>query len=192
MISYIQLIVPHKLDTSIVKMWFDCVEHCLPKGMIGSTTIAKDGKTKESKIYSKILENKKICYVIPLVRNLDASEIHELVQHWNSDYKDGDFIVDYSQNNMAPPTGAKSISEKKILQVLDAWAKKEHHRWMDGSLKQGWKYGMRMSTAQKTHPWLQPWEQLPENAKQQKMNSVKDLLTLLNDFGYTIVQKPEA
>ena len=190
--SYIQLIVPRKLDTSIVKMWFDCVHHCLPKGIIGSTTIVKDGKTKESKIYSKVLENKKVSYIIPLVRNLDVSEIHELVQHWNGDYPDGDFIIDYSQHNMAPPAGAKSIGEKKILQVLDAWAKKEHHRWMDDSLKQGWKYGMRMSTGQKTHPWLQPWEQLPENAKQQKMNSVKDLLTLLNDFVYTIVQKPEA
>jgi hypothetical protein len=190
--SYIQLIVPHKLEKEIIKRWFACVEQCLPSGMIGSTTIVVDKKTKETNIYSKVLENKKICYIIPLVRNCDSSEIHELVQHWIKRYPTGDFIIDYSQQDNESTNGSKSIEEKKINEVLDAWAKKEHKRWMDDCIKQGWKYGVKMSTVKKTHPWLQPWEMLPENAKEQKKQSVKDLLKLLNDFGYTIIQKPEA
>ena len=188
--SYIQLIVPRKLDIKIVKKWVDCVEFCLPSGMISTTTIVVDNTKKETKIYSKILENKKVSYTIPLVRNIDSSEIHNIVKRWNIEYPEGNFIIDYSQQEyLDKPLG---LEEKKIDAVLDAWAKKEHGKWLSEHQKNGWKYGIRMSTVQKTHPWMQPWEQLPEIAKSQQKHSVKDLLDLLNDVGYTIIQKPEA
>lgn len=190
MSAYIRLITPTQLSKDQIRQWFGIIEKYLPTGMIASTTIVVDDKEKSTKFYAKKLDDK-FSYIVPLVRDLASNEIHDLVQRWNTAYPEGDYIIDYSQNDVHYPTySTNSIEQRKIEQVLDSWAKKEHKRWMQNAIDHGWKYGTTMSTKSKTHPWLQPWEQLPAIAQQQKLSGVKDLLSALNDFGYTIIQRP--
>ena len=191
MSSYIQIIVPEKFTPDQVKSWRDCVETCLTKGMIGSTPIIVQNRTRNSSYYHTRTHNHKHSYFIPLVRDLDLSEIHELVEHWCQDYPEGDFLIDYSQPEVLPTPGPRSLEQGKIDQVLDAWARHQHQAWMDQALAQGWKYGTKMSTVRQTHPWLQPWEQLPKPARARNLDGVQDLLKILDSFGYEICQKTQ-
>jgi len=59
-------------------------------------------------------------------------------------------------------------------------------------LNQRWRYGVNISMKHRTHPWLQPYESLPEQARSPHTQAVKDLLDILNQFGYTIKQIPQA
>jgi len=189
MSSYIQIIVPEKFSPELTKAWRNCVESCLTQGMIGSTPIVVRDQTRESSYYHTRTPNGTHSYFIPLVRDLDLSEIHDVVEHWCQDYPEGDFLIDYSQPEGLPKPGPQSLEQSKIDQVLDAWAQHQHRAWMDQALAQGWKYGTRMSTARLTHPWLQPWEQLPTPARTRNLAAVEDLLKILDSFGYEICQK---
>jgi len=192
MTSYISLFVPKKLTKDVASLWFNTVQNVLPSGLISQTTLYSHSDAKESNFYCKKLKNGKLAYVIPLVRDLDASEIHNIVQQWCKAYPAGDFLVDYSQNSLELPIGTNSLEQSKINEILDLWAKSQHTRWMEDAVSKGWKFGVRMSSKDKTHPLIQPWEQLPTYAREQNLAAVEDLIKILDSFGYAITQKPTA
>lgn len=189
MASYVRIIVPRKLSRDQFTLWFNTVEKTLVSGLIGETQLTPD---TYSKFYSKKLGNNRHTYVVPLVRDLDASEVHQLLQAWNKAYPEGDFVFDYSQPVEHVQPTAQDIPDQKIAQVMEAWSKQQHQAWMQDHLARGWRFGVALSVANKTHPWLQPWESLPQAAKVKNMQACKDLLERLHDFGYTIVQKLDA
>jgi hypothetical protein len=192
MSSYVCLIVPKKLHTAAAKQWFQCVASSVPSGLIGETSLYSDADTKTSNFYAKKTRSGKVSYVIPLVRDLDASEVHSLVQQWCKSYPTGDFLVDYSQNSLEPLIGTNSLEQSKIKEILDLWAKSQHNTWMKDAVDKGWKFGLKMSSREKTHPLIQPWEQLPTYAREQNLAAVEDLIKILDSFGYEITQKPTA
>lgn len=189
MTAYVRLIVPAKLPKQQFALWYHVVETQLPTGLIGQAHL-KPGVF--SKFYCKQTAKGDWSYVVPLVRNLDASEIYHLVQAWNQQYPQGDFIIDHSQSSQQTLLPPLSVEDKKIEQVLHSWGKLQHNRWMDSHIKDGWRYGVKISLKDRTHPWLQPWESLPESARQSNIQGAKDLVRLLNDFGYAMIQKPTA
>jgi hypothetical protein len=192
MSNYISLIVPQKLSKSVVLQWFTCVETQLPSGLIGKTTLYSHDITRESNFYAKKTRSGKFCYTIPLVRDITDSELYFLVQEWNKTFPKGDFLIDSSQNTVTASPGATRIQDTAIDEILNLWAKHQHTRWMKEAVDKGWKFGIKMSTAQKTHPLIQPWEQLPSTAREQNIEAVKDLLSILDNFGYQISQKTTA
>jgi hypothetical protein len=189
--SSIRLIVPEKLSTSEAKQWFQCVKTQLPSGLIGSTTLYSKSDLKPSSFWCRKLRTGKWCYHVPLVRDLDSSEIHQLVECWNKAYPKGDFLVDYTQNPQPAP-GPQRLEQGKIQEVLDSWAKAQHNTWMENLLNKGWKFGLKLSTQHRTHPLIQPWEQLPTYAREKNLQAVESLLEILGSQGYTITQKLEA
>ena len=191
MTAYVQIIVPNEFTPQQIKTWFSTVQDNVPSGLIGSTSLQQKGETRESKFFHKQTANGKHAYVIPLVRDLDASEVHSILKKWCELYSEGDFTFDYSQSEGIQHAPPPSLEQHKIDQVLDAWAKHQHQAWMKRHTEQGWRYGVKLSSRDKTHPWLQPWESLPPRARELNVHGVKDLLKILNDFGYTIVQKPQ-
>jgi hypothetical protein len=191
MSSFIQIIVPQPLDQDQTQLWFRTVKSCLPSGMVGVTAIASGDQTRDSFYYHRVTANGKHAYVIPLVRDVEISEAHDLVRAWCTAYPQGDFLMDYSQSPDVPEPGPQRLEQGKLTQVLDAWARSQHQRWMDHTLAQGWRYGVKMSTREKTHPWLQPWENLPPAAQARNLEAVSDLLKLLDGFGYSICQNPQ-
>jgi len=190
--AYIQIIVPEQFDKSTIRDWFNCVKETLPSGIIGETVIVQKDKTKTVRYYCHKTRNNKFAYIVSLVRNLEISEIHEVVEAWCKIYKSGDFLIDYSQEIDMPEPVPADLEQSKILQILEAWASHQHTKWMNNALEHGWRYGTTMSTKNKTHPWLISWEQLPTPAKEKNISGVKDLLNILKDFGYNIVQTPVA
>ena len=189
MTAYVRLIVPQALSKSQFVSYYNTVEETLPSGLIGQAHL-RPGVF--SKFYSKKTSKGQSCYVIPLVRNLDSSEIYHLVQKWNQVYQEGDFILDWSQAADSDQQPSLDLATHKIEQVLDSWGKLQHSRWLDQHLKDGWRYGLKLSVRDRTHPWLQPWESLPSVAKTQNVQAARDLVKLLQDFGYTMVQLPTA
>jgi hypothetical protein len=189
MTAYVRLIVADSLDKKQFAQWFDCVETTLPSGLIGQAHL-RPGVF--SKFYSKRTKKGQMAYVVPLVRNLDASEIYKLVQNWNQQFADHDFIIDYSQDSESISKPSLDLATHKIEQALDSWGKQQHQRWMDTHMEQGWRYGVKLSVKDKTHPWLQPWESLPVTARHKNVQAARDLLETLKQFGYTLVQKIEA
>lgn len=189
MASYVRIIVPQKLSRSQFVLWFNTVDKTLPSGLIGQTQLRPD---TYSKFYSKKLGNNRHTYVVPLVRDLDASEIHQLLKAWNQAYPDGDFVLDYSQPVEHMSTPAQDLPDQKIAKVMEDWSKQQHQKWMQDHMQRGWRFGTNLSVTNKTHPWLQPWESLPQIAKDKNMQACRDLLKTLHDYGYTVVQKLDA
>jgi len=189
MTAYVRLIVPQQLSKEQFASWYKTVEAALPSGLIGQAHL-RPGVF--SKFYSKKTSRGQWSYVIPLVRNLDASEIYHLMQRWNQAYAQGDFILDWSQAADSDQKPSLDLATHKIEQVLDSYGKLQHSRWMDQHMRDGWRYGLKLSVRDRTHPWLQPWESLPPAARTQNVQAARDLLKLLGDFGYTLVQKPQA
>jgi hypothetical protein len=190
MTAYVQIVVPDRWSPEQFKNWFECVNDSVPSGLISSTSIQLKGKVKATKFFHKPTSNGKHAYIVPLARDLDASEIHTLIRNWVRCYPEGDFTLDYSQaEDIIQPQTPEQL---KLDQVIDAWCKQEHQAWMESQLEQGWRYGPQINLREKTHPWMQPWESLPQRAQKRNLASVERLMEILDEFGYAIVQKPEA
>jgi hypothetical protein len=191
--SWIKLTVAKKLDAAHRKLWYKCVQQNTPSGLLHHTQLADAHDTLESSYYHKPLPSGHHAYVIPMVRDLVHHEVYKISHAWDEQFPDTDFVIDYSQpaDHTVPITQA-DVPEQKIAQVMDAWCKAQHNTWMQDKLDKGWTYGTHVSVTRKTHPWLQPWESLPPQGQSPHTQAVKDLLKLLNDFGYTIKQNVDA
>jgi hypothetical protein len=76
---------------------------------------------------------------------------------------------------------------------VEPLAIKEHDRWMQEKLDQGWTYGTVKDEVQRTHPSLVPWEELTEEDKDRDRDPVRDVPRMLAEAGFRIVRDtPEA
>jgi hypothetical protein len=71
------------------------------------------------------------------------------------------------------------------LEKLSQW---EHDRWMDAKLASGWVYGPETDPDRRTHSYLVPWEELPEDEKEKDRDLVKGIPKIVFRAGYTIVK----
>lgn len=186
------LTVPHALDRHMRKKWLSCVTTHVPTGLIAVTEILTTQGTKSSSFYHKLNARKQHEYVIPLVRDLLQHEVLAILESWHTQYQDSDFQLDWSQPDHTPETPVHDVPDLRMRDMLDTWAKMQHQAWCKNLHDKGWQYGVLMSVKHKTHPWLQPWEGLPEVARDPHTQAVKNLLKVLDDFGYMIKQKPQA
>lgn len=189
MSSYVSVIVKGKLSKENFALWYHTVQEHVPSGLIAETQLTPD---KYSKYYVKKTSSGGHKYVVPLKRDLDASEVHTLLKAWCEAYPDGDFIFDHSQPVEHTKPETLDLTQQKIAAAMDAWAKLQHQHWLTEKQDQGWRYGVNVSLPQKTHPWIQPWESLPQAAKDRNIQAAKDLLMILNDHGWTLTQKLDA
>jgi class 3 adenylate cyclase/tetratricopeptide (TPR) repeat protein len=78
------------------------------------------------------------------------------------------------------------------LKITELLARNTHEIWSRQRLSEGWKYGKNRDDAQKLHPGLVPYEELPESEKEyDRVISVGVIKTLLA-LGYSIEGSPEA
>jgi len=76
------------------------------------------------------------------------------------------------------------LNEKQI----EFLAEIEHERWCDEKRKDGWKYGSVKDQIEKTHPYLQDWDELEDEVKDYDRVTVKNIPEILRIAGYTIVK----
>ena len=75
---------------------------------------------------------------------------------------------------------------KELGPLLEAMAKNVHEIWAQERMAQGWTYGERRDDAQKHHPCLVPYEDLPEEEKVYDRNTSVETLKLILKLGFKI------
>ncbi|MBQ9042415.1 MAG: hypothetical protein IJ111_06330 [Eggerthellaceae bacterium] len=78
---------------------------------------------------------------------------------------------------------ALSPSEVECLAIL------EHRRWIAERTKAGWVYGEKRDVEAKTSPYLVPWEDLPDRAREWNRSAVRNIPALLADENLAIAKK---
>jgi ppGpp synthetase/RelA/SpoT-type nucleotidyltranferase len=72
----------------------------------------------------------------------------------------------------------------------DELAQMEHGRWNLEKLHNGWKFGPVREDENRIHPLLRPWEQLPEDVKNQNRDTAGDIPKLLRTIGLGLRRLP--
>ena len=78
---------------------------------------------------------------------------------------------------------ALTPSEIECLAVL------EHRRWVAERTKAGWTYGTERNVEAKTSPYLVPWEELPERAREWNRSAIRNIPALLAAENLAIARK---
>ena len=79
----------------------------------------------------------------------------------------------------------------EIMELSEQLATNVHEVWSAGRLADGWSYGEVRDDAQKKHPCLIPYEELPEIEKDFDRNTALQTLRLIIKLGYR-VEKEES
>ena len=77
---------------------------------------------------------------------------------------------------------------EELNPLLEAMAKNVHEIWAQGRMNQGWVYGEKRDDAQKHHPCLVAYEDLPEEEKVYDRNTSVETLKLILKLGFRIEQ----
>ena len=82
---------------------------------------------------------------------------------------------------------ATVLSETEI----ESMARREHGRWMADRLSAGWSYGPVRDNSAKRNPLLVPFDELPDDVREQNLQTARDLPDLLARTGFEPVRKPD-
>lgn len=75
---------------------------------------------------------------------------------------------------------------EELRQLVERVAKNVHEVWAQSRLSQGWVYGPERNDVLKTHPFLIPYEDLPEEEKQYDRDTAVGTLKLIMKLGFKI------
>lgn len=192
MAHWIKFTVSNKLDKTEQVKLYKCVTHSVGASLIHVSHIQTRKGSKETSFYHVLSDRNQHVYVIPLVRDLTLREGHDLAHKLHAQFAQLNFILDYSQTASALMVKTHIEDPYNLQEILDVWGKAQHTTWQQNLLDKGWRYGVHMSQKQKTHPWLQPWESLPQAARDHNIQAVEKLIDVLKHAGYQIVKIPQA
>lgn len=81
------------------------------------------------------------------------------------------------------------ILPEELSPLLEAMAKNVHEVWAQTRIAQGWQYGPERNDAEKLHPMLVPYEDLPEAEKEYDRNTSVETLRFILSSGFEIKKK---
>lgn len=88
------------------------------------------------------------------------------------------------------PIGTKDVVLPEELNLLvEQMAKNVHEVWAETRIAQGWTYGSERNDAEKKHPCLVSYEDLPEEEKVYDRNTSIETLKFILKAGFDIVPK---
>ena len=98
-----------------------------------------------------------------------------------------------SKTNYIPqPIDTSDIQlPEELNSLLEAMAKNVHEIWAKERIAQGWTYGEKRDDAQKHHPCLVAYEDLPEEEKVYDRNTSVETLKLILKLGFKIDSCPK-
>lgn len=85
-------------------------------------------------------------------------------------------------------TSRVELSED-LLELAEKMAENVHDVWAKTRIEQGWTYGLERNDAEKKHPCLVPYDQLPEEEKVYDRNTSLETLRFIVAEGFEIVRK---
>lgn len=86
----------------------------------------------------------------------------------------------------APLSGASEDDFSFTDDEIELLAEREHQRWMEEQLRDGWRPGAEKNLAKHTHPHLVPWAELPPDVRQDDRDTMRDLPRFLAGVGLAI------
>ena len=75
---------------------------------------------------------------------------------------------------------------QELMDLAEEMAKNVHEVWSAGRMADGWKYGAKRDDAEKTHPCLVPYEELPESEKEYDRKTAIGTLKFILAKGFSI------
>lgn len=183
--SYISLSVPRDLSESEALEWYKTVETSAPEGICVSTEVEPNNTA--TRFYMESAgSNKK--YVVVLARDLLSEEAYKVAQALENKLPEIDFEIDWSQ---PPEPFGKTIALKEdtFKAVALEASKRAHNAWVTQKISEGWRYGQKTSTFDKTSPLCANWENLSETYRKNEYRRMLGLLEVLNEMGMTISKK---
>lgn len=88
-----------------------------------------------------------------------------------------------------PVDTSKIILPEELAPLAEQMAKNVHEIWSQTRIAQGWTYGPERNDAEKKHPCLVPYEQLPEEEKVYDRNTSIETLKFILNAGFVIAPK---
>ena len=70
--------------------------------------------------------------------------------------------------------------------LLEELARNTHEVWSLQRLQDGWRYGAHRDDAERLHPCLVPYEDLPEEEKAYDRNTAREVLKVIMASGFNI------
>lgn len=185
---HITLTVGKPLDKKQIATWFECVRRTAPSGVVATIqTVDDEGAPRAVKLIHRTIKDKEQ-YLIPLSRDLLPDEVEKIVERFVADIGDLDFDIETNANFTVSLTRPNfGLDYDRHVSLSNALAKSKHDLWMKEKTDDGWRYGTELSTVNKTHPLLLPWEQLPDRYKKPDLEAPEKLMGLLNDQGYAVL-----
>jgi RyR domain len=190
--SYIQLNSKKALRRPVITDWYSCVLRTAPSGMVRVVPTTDDeGRPRTVQLVHRKID-KQHCYLVPLTRDLREAEVEPIVRRFALLQPKLDFEVETNETKLvAKDYGEIPLDSAKHVALCMALAKQQHEDWMRERSDAGWRYGIRYNQQAKTHPLLQPWDQLPERHRKPNVNLPQLLLQLLNSHGYAVLHRED-
>lgn len=95
-----------------------------------------------------------------------------------------------SMNYTPKPIDTSEVGlSEELLQLAELMAENVHEVWAQTRLKQGWTYGPERNDAEKKHPRLVPYNQLPDDEKVYDRNTSIETLKFIISRGFEINNK---
>lgn len=192
---YVSLVVEEELDRETVRAWFKCVMDRAPYGVVSVLT-SQDNEGQPQTVSLVHRETKAgHYYMVPITRDLLEKEAERIVNAWMDDHSDVDFDVEVTcipaKPFSKPEPSSITVDQQKYADLATGFAKRQHEQWMDARVKEGWRFGQKMSEEDRTHPLLRPWEELPDRYRKVDMDQPQKLLDMLGEQGYVVVPKED-
>ena len=72
---------------------------------------------------------------------------------------------------------------------VEVLARMEHDRWVAERTRDGWTLGPERDVSHKTSPYLVPWPELSEHARDLDRETVRGIPTFLSGLGFAVVRR---
>lgn len=182
---YICLSTKQKLDDQDIMCWFKAVSEDGPPGIIASTELQPNNQPQRF-YYRKIGDMNRYCVV--LCRDLEGEEANKIAHAAGSLISDGDFEITWSQH---PQNGTdqEPIKEDLLKAIALEAAKRNHSRWLNSKITEGWRFGQNFSSRGKVSPMCRDWEALSEKYKRAEYHRMTSLLEILNEMNLSLSAK---
>ncbi|MBQ8703071.1 MAG: Ryanodine receptor Ryr [Bacteroidales bacterium] len=79
----------------------------------------------------------------------------------------------------------------ELMELAERMAENVHEVWAQTRVEQGWTYGPERNDAQKKHPCLVPYGELPEEEKVYDRNTSQETLRFILGEGFDIVKNKD-
>jgi hypothetical protein len=190
---FVKLVSPDHISLEDARLWYQTVLKTAPQGVLSSINMISGGKPEDYRVVRRD-EGKSKALIIPLTRDLLPDELERISTAWMQVCPSGKFAV-RCNTNQADKLENKvqdiTMPREEYLSLCVELAKRQHESWMRDKADLGWRYGPKISMANKTHPMIRPWSDLPDQYKDVNTDNPENFLNFLNNQGYAVVRKEE-